>query len=168
LSALYPSRRLLSARLAAFLQFLKQTVANGMPDGLAAYVGKWQVRGSQLKLAETSFARSLISAIAELRIREITYRLILPIRKTPICSTSYSPKSLMSNKRDRRFADARSWRSTPSPIIPAAQPLTNLFADPPTSLTAETRERRISLLPIGRTRELLARRFTDQRFKVAP
>lgn len=52
-SALYPSRRLLSARLTAFLQFLKQTVANGMPDGLAAYVGKWQVRASPLKAAST-------------------------------------------------------------------------------------------------------------------
>ncbi|TBY65344.1 hypothetical protein E0H51_34690 [Rhizobium leguminosarum bv. viciae] len=67
----------------------------------------------------------------------------------------------MSNKRDRRFADARSWRSTPSPIIPAAQSRANLFAAPPTSPTAETRERRISLLPIGETGELPARRFTD-------
>ncbi|TBC06341.1 hypothetical protein ELH34_28920 (plasmid) [Rhizobium ruizarguesonis] len=74
----------------------------------------------------------------------------------------------MSNKRDRRFADARSWRSTPSPIIPAAQSRTNLFADPPTSPTAETRERRISLLPIGETGELPVRRFSAQRFKVAP
>lgn len=139
-----------------------------MPDELAAYVGKWQVRASPLKVAETSFARSLISAIAEPRIREITYRLIRAIRKTPLCSTTYSPKSSMSNKRDRRFADARSWRSTPSPIIPAAQSRANLFAAPPTSPTAETRERRISLLPIGETGELPARRFTDQRFKVAP
>lgn len=35
-----------------------------MPDELAAYIGKWQVRASPLKVAETSFARSLISAIA--------------------------------------------------------------------------------------------------------
>ncbi|TBZ54658.1 hypothetical protein E0H48_23130 [Rhizobium leguminosarum bv. viciae] len=69
----------------------------------------------------------------------------------------------MSNKRDRRFADARSWRSTPSPILRAAQSLTNLFADPPTSPTAETRERLI-----GEAGELPARRFTDQRTNVPP
>ncbi|NKL24144.1 hypothetical protein GFL49_35335 [Rhizobium leguminosarum bv. viciae] len=67
----------------------------------------------------------------------------------------------MSNKRDGRFADEHSWRSTPSPILRAAQSLTNLFADPPASPTAETRERPISLLLIGETWELPARRFTD-------
>jgi DNA-binding transcriptional LysR family regulator len=38
--ALYPSRRLLSARVSAFLDFLKQAFPNGTPDELAAYVGK--------------------------------------------------------------------------------------------------------------------------------
>ncbi|MCQ1769248.1 LysR substrate-binding domain-containing protein [Neorhizobium galegae] len=38
--ALYPSRRLLSARVSAFLDFLKQVFPNGMPDELAAYVGR--------------------------------------------------------------------------------------------------------------------------------
>lgn len=35
--ALYPSRRLLSARVSAFLEFLKQAFPNGTPDELAAY-----------------------------------------------------------------------------------------------------------------------------------
>ncbi|QJX10010.1 LysR family transcriptional regulator [Rhizobium brockwellii] len=38
--ALYPSRRLLSARVAAFLDFLKQAFPNGTPDELAAYIGR--------------------------------------------------------------------------------------------------------------------------------
>ncbi|TIM41979.1 LysR family transcriptional regulator [Mesorhizobium sp.] len=38
--ALYPSRRLLSARVSAFLNFLKQAFPNGMPDELAAYIGR--------------------------------------------------------------------------------------------------------------------------------
>lgn len=38
--ALYPSRRLLSARVSAFLDFLKQAFPNGTPDELAAYVGR--------------------------------------------------------------------------------------------------------------------------------
>ncbi|CAH0342974.1 LysR substrate-binding domain-containing protein [Rhizobium sp. CECT 9324] len=37
--ALYPSRRLLSARVSAFLDFLKQAFPNGTPDELAAYTG---------------------------------------------------------------------------------------------------------------------------------
>ncbi|PBB66624.1 LysR family transcriptional regulator [Mesorhizobium sp. WSM4312] len=37
---LYPSRRLLSARVSAFLDFLKQAFPNGTPDELAAYIGK--------------------------------------------------------------------------------------------------------------------------------
>ncbi|BAB49578.1 msr2448 [Mesorhizobium japonicum MAFF 303099] len=37
---LYPSRRLLSARVSAFLDFLKQAFPNGTPDVLAAYIGK--------------------------------------------------------------------------------------------------------------------------------
>jgi DNA-binding transcriptional LysR family regulator len=37
--ALYPSRRLLSARVSAFLDFLKQAFPNGTPDELAAYIG---------------------------------------------------------------------------------------------------------------------------------
>ena len=36
---LYPSRRLLSARVSAFLDFLKQAFPNGTPDELAAYIG---------------------------------------------------------------------------------------------------------------------------------
>lgn len=36
---LYPTRRLLSARVAAFLDHLKQAFPNGTPDELAAYVG---------------------------------------------------------------------------------------------------------------------------------
>ena len=39
--ALYPSRRLLSARVSAFLDFLKQAFPNGTPDELAAYIGRW-------------------------------------------------------------------------------------------------------------------------------
>jgi DNA-binding transcriptional LysR family regulator len=36
---LYPSRRLLSARVAAFLEHLRQAFPNGTPDELAAYIG---------------------------------------------------------------------------------------------------------------------------------
>lgn len=36
--ALYPSRRLLSARVSAFLDFLRQTFPNGTPDELATFV----------------------------------------------------------------------------------------------------------------------------------
>jgi DNA-binding transcriptional LysR family regulator len=38
--ALYPSRRLLSARVSAFLDFLKQAFPNGTPDELAVYIGR--------------------------------------------------------------------------------------------------------------------------------
>ena len=38
--ALYPSRRLLSARVSAFLEYLKQAFPNGTPDELAAYIGR--------------------------------------------------------------------------------------------------------------------------------
>jgi DNA-binding transcriptional LysR family regulator len=38
--ALYPSRRLLSARVAAFLDHLKQAFPNGTPDELAAYIAR--------------------------------------------------------------------------------------------------------------------------------
>lgn len=38
--ALYPSKRLLSARVSAFLNYLKQAFPMGTPDELAAYVGK--------------------------------------------------------------------------------------------------------------------------------
>ncbi|MCO5733132.1 LysR family transcriptional regulator [Rhizobium sp. SSA_523] len=37
--ALYPSRRLLSARVKAFLEYLKQVFPNGTPDELAAFIG---------------------------------------------------------------------------------------------------------------------------------
>lgn len=37
---LYPSRRLLSARVSAFLDFLKRAFPNGTPDELAAYIGR--------------------------------------------------------------------------------------------------------------------------------
>jgi DNA-binding transcriptional LysR family regulator len=37
---LYPSRRLLSARVSAFLDYLKQAFPLGTPDELAAYIGK--------------------------------------------------------------------------------------------------------------------------------
>ncbi|MBY5796407.1 LysR family transcriptional regulator [Rhizobium leguminosarum] len=37
---LYPSRRLLSARVSAFLDFLKQAFPNGTPEELAAYIGR--------------------------------------------------------------------------------------------------------------------------------
>lgn len=37
--ALYPSRRLLSARVSAFLDFLKTSFPNGSPDELAAHIG---------------------------------------------------------------------------------------------------------------------------------
>jgi DNA-binding transcriptional LysR family regulator len=36
--ALYPSRRLLSARVSAFLGFLKEAFPNGTPDELASYI----------------------------------------------------------------------------------------------------------------------------------
>jgi DNA-binding transcriptional LysR family regulator len=39
--ALYPSRRLLSARVSAFLDYLREAFPNGTPDELAAYVGDW-------------------------------------------------------------------------------------------------------------------------------
>ncbi|WP_440412311.1 LysR family transcriptional regulator [Neorhizobium petrolearium] len=38
--ALYPSRRLLSARVSAFLDFLKQAFPKGTPEELAAYIGR--------------------------------------------------------------------------------------------------------------------------------
>jgi DNA-binding transcriptional LysR family regulator len=38
--ALYPSRRLLSARVNAFLEFLKEAFPKGTPDELAAYIGR--------------------------------------------------------------------------------------------------------------------------------
>jgi len=38
--ALYPTRRLLSARVSAFLDHLKRAFPNGTPDELAAYIGK--------------------------------------------------------------------------------------------------------------------------------
>ena len=38
--ALYPSRRLLSARVSAFLDYLKQAFPNGTPDELAAYIDR--------------------------------------------------------------------------------------------------------------------------------
>jgi DNA-binding transcriptional LysR family regulator len=38
--ALYPSRRLLSARVSAFLEFLKRAFPNGTTDELAAYIGR--------------------------------------------------------------------------------------------------------------------------------
>jgi DNA-binding transcriptional LysR family regulator len=37
---LYPSRRLLSARVSAFLDYLKQAFPTGTPDELAAYIGR--------------------------------------------------------------------------------------------------------------------------------
>lgn len=37
--ALYPSRRLLSARVSAFLDFLKQAFPEGTPEELAAKIG---------------------------------------------------------------------------------------------------------------------------------
>ena len=37
--ALYPSRRLLSARVSAFLEFLKEAFPEGTPEELAAYIG---------------------------------------------------------------------------------------------------------------------------------
>jgi DNA-binding transcriptional LysR family regulator len=37
---LYPTRRLLSARVSAFLDFLKQAFPNGTPDELAAYIAR--------------------------------------------------------------------------------------------------------------------------------
>ena len=36
---LYPSRRLLSARVSAFLEFLKKAFPKGTPDELGAYIG---------------------------------------------------------------------------------------------------------------------------------
>jgi DNA-binding transcriptional LysR family regulator len=38
--ALYPTRRLLSARVSAFLDFLREAFPQGTPDELAAYVGR--------------------------------------------------------------------------------------------------------------------------------
>lgn len=38
--ALYPTRRLLSARVSAFLEFLREACPKGTPDELAAYVGR--------------------------------------------------------------------------------------------------------------------------------
>lgn len=38
--ALYPSRRLLSARVSAFLDYLRQAFPGGTPDELAAYIGR--------------------------------------------------------------------------------------------------------------------------------
>jgi DNA-binding transcriptional LysR family regulator len=38
--ALYPSRRLLSVRVSAFLDYLKEAFPNGTPDELAAYIGQ--------------------------------------------------------------------------------------------------------------------------------
>ncbi|OHV80430.1 LysR family transcriptional regulator [Rhizobium sp. LCM 4573] len=38
--ALYPSRRLLSARVSAFLDHLKEVFPNGTPDELAAFIGR--------------------------------------------------------------------------------------------------------------------------------
>ncbi|ACG80222.1 hypothetical protein PHZ_p0279 (plasmid) [Phenylobacterium zucineum HLK1] len=37
---LYPTRRLLSARVSAFLDCLKSAFPNGTPDELAAYIGE--------------------------------------------------------------------------------------------------------------------------------
>jgi DNA-binding transcriptional LysR family regulator len=37
---LYPSRRLLSARVSAFLEHLKQAFPKGTPDELAAYIAQ--------------------------------------------------------------------------------------------------------------------------------
>jgi DNA-binding transcriptional LysR family regulator len=37
---LYPTRRLLSARVSAFLEYLREAFPNGTPDELAAYLGK--------------------------------------------------------------------------------------------------------------------------------
>ncbi|RYG14441.1 MAG: LysR family transcriptional regulator [Burkholderiales bacterium] len=39
--ALYPSRRLLSARVSAFLSFLKEAFPEGSPEELAAYIGRF-------------------------------------------------------------------------------------------------------------------------------
>jgi DNA-binding transcriptional LysR family regulator len=38
--ALYPTRRLLSARVSAFLEYLREAFPHGTPDELAAYVGR--------------------------------------------------------------------------------------------------------------------------------
>jgi DNA-binding transcriptional LysR family regulator len=38
--ALYPTRRLLSARVSAFLDYLREAFPRGTPDELAAYVGR--------------------------------------------------------------------------------------------------------------------------------
>ena len=38
--ALYPSRRLMSARVSAFLDYLKEAFPMGAPEELAAYIGK--------------------------------------------------------------------------------------------------------------------------------
>jgi DNA-binding transcriptional LysR family regulator len=37
---LYPSQRLLSARVSAFLDYLKEAFPKGVPDELAAYIRK--------------------------------------------------------------------------------------------------------------------------------
>ena len=37
--ALYPSRRLLNARVSAFLDYLKEAFPKGAPEELAAYIG---------------------------------------------------------------------------------------------------------------------------------
>jgi DNA-binding transcriptional LysR family regulator len=37
--ALYPSQRLLSPRVSAFLDFLRQAFPKGTPEELAAYIG---------------------------------------------------------------------------------------------------------------------------------
>jgi DNA-binding transcriptional LysR family regulator len=37
---LYPSRRLLSARVSAFLAFMKEAFPTGAPDELAAHLGE--------------------------------------------------------------------------------------------------------------------------------
>jgi DNA-binding transcriptional LysR family regulator len=37
---LYPSRRLLSARVSAFLDFMKEAFPMGTPDELAAFIGR--------------------------------------------------------------------------------------------------------------------------------
>jgi DNA-binding transcriptional LysR family regulator len=38
--ALYPTRRLLSARVSAFLEYLREAFPQGTPDELAAYLSK--------------------------------------------------------------------------------------------------------------------------------
>lgn len=43
--ALYPSRRLLSARVSAFLDYLKAAFPTGAPEELAAYIARYQTQG---------------------------------------------------------------------------------------------------------------------------